>query len=320
MFDEVRAILNEPATEIVRAASMEDCIHQLRKSRASVLVVSATMKRAFSLLRIVRHSRDLRTIPLIVVAAPGQEELIEKHRQLPSRADRYLLQPLDSELFDGVVREFLQGIPEEEAELSADGIDADLNIEDAPPGKGVYQKIQDELRRSRDQFQALERDLHAALQASKQAGDLREENDALRKRLQANEAQARTVTDYSSIFERLETGYKETISDLERLVRDKDNLISALHEQLPSSDEVGVNARELMERIEHQGSQISAAQDRAAKVLECLERMNGQLDGLDLAAWLKSAQEAEDSVDLTFSDEESTQILDVSSLKNFVSE
>jgi len=320
VFDEVRAILKDPGAEIVRAASMEDCIHRLRKTRASILIVSATMKRAFSLLRIVRHSRDLRTIPLIVIAAPGQEDLIEKHGQLPSRADRYLLQPLDLELFDGVIREFLHGIPDEETEVSVEGIEVEAPLKGVAPDKGAYQKIQNELRRSRDKSQALEADLHAALLASKQVADLRSENEALRKRIQSSDAQSRSVKDYSSIFERLESGYKETIGDLERLVRDKDNLITDLRDQLPATDEIGVNAQELMARIEAQNSRISSAQDRARKVLGVLGRMREQLEGMDLEAWLRAAREAEESVDLAFSDEESTQILDVSSLKNLVAD
>ena len=309
VFDEVRAILKDPGAEIVRAASMEDCIHRLRKTPASILIVSATMKRAFSLLRIVRHSRDLRTIPLLVIAAPGQEELIEKHGQLPSRADRYLLQPLDPELFDGVVREFLHGIPDDEAESSGEGADVEAPAEVVAPDKGAYQKIQNELRRSRDKAQALEADLHAALQASKQVADLRGENEALRKRVQSSDAQARSMKDHSSIFERLEGGYKETIGDLERLVSDKDNLIVDLRDQLPATDEIGINAQELMERIENQNGRISSAQDRASKVLDVLGRMRAQLESLDLEAWLRAAREAEESVDLSFSDEESTQIL-----------
>ena len=320
-FDEVRAILKDSEAPVERASSMEDCIHRLRKTRASVLVVSATMKRAFSLLRIVRHSRDLRSIPLIVIAAPGQEELIEKHGQLPSRADRYLLQPLDPELFLGVIRD-VNG-PPENAEPEPDGGEPEPEepeISAMLPDKGAYQKIQNELRRSREKLQALEADLHAALQTSKQAADLRDENAALRKRIQGNEAQTRSMKDYSSIFERLESGYKETIGDLERLVREKDDLVMDLRDQLPSSEEIGVNVQELMDRIERQNSRISSSRDRATRVLELLERMRGQLEGLDLEEWLRTAREAEDSVDLAFSDEESTQILDVSLIKNLVTD
>jgi len=317
-FDEVRAILKDPGVEVVRASSMEDCIHHLRKSRASILIVSATMKRAFSLLRIVRHSRDLREIPLIVIAAPGQEELIEKHGQLPSRADRYLLQPLDMELFDGVVREFLQGVPAEESEVSTEDLDMEPPAENAVPDSGAYRKIQRELRSAREKTQTLEADLHAALQASKQVAELREENEALRGRIQSDTAQNRSANDYSSIFGRLETGYKETIGDLERLIREKDSLLSALRDQLPGTDDIGVNARELMERIEHQNELISKAGDRAAKVLDVLERMQGQLESLDLESWLAAAQEAEDSVTLAFSEDESTQVLDLSSIRNLV--
>ncbi len=322
-FDEARAILKVSEIEVVRASSMEDCIHRLRKTRASVLVVSATMKRAFSLLRIVRHSRDLRSIPLIVIAAPGQEELIEKHGQLPSRADRYLLQPLDPELFLGVIRD-VHG-PSGKAKPESDEGEAEFEVgepEISPmlPDKGAYQKIQNELRRSREKLQALEADLHSALQTSKQAADLRDENMALRKRIQANEAQTRSVKDYSSIFERLESGYKDTIADLERLVREKDDLVMDLRDQLPSSDEIGINTRELMDRIERQNSRISSSRDGAARVLDLLERMRGQLEDLDLEAWLRTAREAEDAVDLSFSDEESTQILDVSLIKNLVTD
>jgi len=322
-FDEVRAILKDPEVEVVRASSMEDCIHRLRKTRASVLVVSATMKRAFSLLRIVRHSRDLRSIPLIVIAAPGQEELIEKHGQLPSRADRYLLQPLDPELFSGVIRD-VRG-PSEEAKTESDAgepepTSGEPEISPMLPDKGAYQKIQNELRRSREKLQALEADLHAALQTSKQSADLRDENAALRKRIQGNESQARSAKEYSSIFERLESGYKETIGDLERLVREKDDLVMDLRDQLPSSDEIGVNVQDLMDRIERQNSRLSSSRDRATRVLDLLERMRGQLEGLDLEAWLRTAREAEDAVDLSFSDEESTQILDISLIKNLVSD
>ncbi|MBM4370571.1 MAG: hypothetical protein FJ098_02905, partial [Deltaproteobacteria bacterium] len=316
-FAEVKAILADPGVEVVRANSMEDCILRLRKARASVLLVTATMKRAFSLLRIVRHSRDLRAVPLVVIAAPGQEELIEKHGQLPSRADRYLLQPLDPELLAGVIREFLYGgeappAPERTQDVLEDVPPPDAN--GLGPDKGAYQKIQTELRRSREKLQVLEADLHSALQGARQAADLREENEALRKRLGANEAQARSIRDYASIFERLESGYKETISDLERLVRDKDSLIADLRDQLPAADDIGVRARELSERLERQNDQISASRERAARVLDVLDRLRSQIEGLDLEALMRVAREAEEAAELTFSEEESTQILDVASL------
>jgi hypothetical protein len=300
---------------------MDDCITRLRETPFNVLIVAAAMPQAFSLIRIVRKSRDLVSVPLVVVAEAGQEGLIEKHGQLPTRADRYLLRPLDRELLGSIIEELDQGaprvaqVPESDLRSFADSLPEPVTIpgfmHSAPE---AMQRIQDELRRSRENIGALEKDLHLALASSKHMTALREENRLLRQRLKSFEEQARSARDYSSIFERLEKGYKDTIADLERLIREKDRMVAELREQSP----IGADAATL-ERFEETGRRLDKMQAglrRAVGIVESLDARFEELD-LDEIARLTAALDAGDSI--SFSEDESTQVVDLRSLedKNF---
>jgi hypothetical protein len=173
----------------------------------------------------------------------------------------------------------------------------------------AMQRIQDELRRSRENIGALEKDLHLALASSKHMAALREENRLLRQRLKSFEEQARSARDYSSIFERLEKGYKDTIADLERLIGEKDRMVAELREQSP----IGADTATL-ERMEEAGRRISKMQEGLRRAVGIVESMEAHLDDLDLdeIARLNAAIDAGDSV--SFSDDESTQVVDLRSL------
>ncbi len=325
-FTEIKALV--PAgVECVRSSGMDDCITRMRENPFQVLMVAAAMPQAFSLIRIVRKSRDLASVPLVVLAEAGQESLIEKHGQLPTRADRYLLRPLDRELLAGILDELAAVGPQPTVTFGAPPRPSPPPMPVIPsvppeaipetPGFGDFmhgapeamQRIQDELRRSRENIGALEKDLHLALASSKHMAALREENRLLRQRLKSFEEQARSARDYSSIFERLEKGYKDTIADLERLIGEKDRMVAELREQSP----IGADTATL-ERMEEAGRRISKMQEGLRRAVGIVESMEAHLDDLDLdeIARLNAAIDAGDSV--SFSDDESTQVVDLRSL------
>lgn len=314
-FSEVRSLV-PPGTETLKSSNMDDCIAKMRDLGVNVLVISAIMPQAFSLIRIVKKSADLAGIPLIVVAESGQENLIEKHGQLPTRADRYLMRPIDPELFADVLREFL----DEERDISPRLEEATVPGRQVPSAQdflgdapAAMQRIQDELRRSRENIQALEKDLHISMQSTKQMAALREENRLLRQRLRSFDEQSRAAREHTSIFERLETGYKDTIADLERLIREKDNLIADIREQLPSADQ-GSEVELLMEKLEATGTKMSRTYEKVRKASSLLEFFSSRFEEIDLDQIGELLETLDPGDSISFSEDESTQIVDIANI------
>ncbi len=269
-FAEIVQALGPAGLKLDQATTMEECIDKARKFRPAVVVVYAAMKRAFSLLRLLRHSDDLAGIPLVVVGEPDQEGLIVKHRKLPSRADRYLLRPLDPELVKSVVEEFLGTNPEIIIpELPERLTDAHF---EAPPD--AYEKMESEIQKYRDRVSQLERDLQAVLKSSKDMTRLREENEELTAALEEASANQAPAEDYSELFRRLESGYKDTIEDLEHLIGEKDEIIA----NLAASDELdGEERQALTGRLEEE-------QARSGEMKKVIRQLSGVMDEMSKMA------------------------------------
>jgi len=275
--EELQGIFGKRKVDLAITTTMDDCIAEARENRPSMMVVFAGMVRAFSLLRMLRRSLDLEEIPLVVVASAEQEELIGKHRKLPSRADRYLLRPLDPELARSVIDDLLGDVP------VAEGVERPVPPplpSDDEVAPAAYQRMEEELHSYQERVKELERDLGIMLKATREATSLREENERLRNELaETSEAEQTPDAEQVKLFARLESGYKDTIEDLERLISDKDEVIA----RLAASDEAGGEESRTLAR------QLEREQSRFGELMKMLRQ---------LAAVLEQAAEAERQVDI----------------------
>jgi response regulator RpfG family c-di-GMP phosphodiesterase len=300
-----------------RAVSLEDCVDKCRASLPKVLLVFAGMSRAFSLLRIVRRSEDLGQIPLIVAGEPEQEELMAKHRKLPSRADRYLLRPLDLELVRSVFAEFL-----------GKGAHDDIRIDEKTPPplpvrKGAqavadapdaYSRVQDELRNYQSRVKELEQDLAALSKVSKENASLREEVVRLRAEAAVPAgAVGESSEDYNDLFARLEVGYKETIDDMERLVQEKDQIIARLAASDGGGEDLQTLTKELEREKERYQESVKALR-QALGLLDDMARSEAEVGLEDLLAKLEEMVEQADALASSFGFDEETVIVDAATI------
>ena len=304
-------MLGPAGLKLDQATAMDECIEKAREARPAVVVVYAAMKRAFSLLRLLRHSEDLAGIPLVVVGEPDQEGLIAKHRKLPSRADRYLLRPLDPELLKSVVEEFLGTNPEIIIPPLPERL-TDAHFE-APPD--AYEKMDSELQKYRDRVAQLEKDLAAVLKSSKELTRLREENEELNTALEESMANQAPAEDYSDLFDRLETGYKDTIEDLEHLIGEKDEIIA----NLAASDELDGEERQAMtarlEGEQARSGEMKKAIRQLAGILEEMGKLEADLGlGEALKEWDRHQKKAGE-LTAAFSFDEETLVVSAEVLK-----
>lgn len=323
-FKELAAAFDGRTVALDRAVNLEDCVDKCRAARPTIVIVYAGMSRAFSLLRIIRRSDDLGKVPLIVCGEPEQEELIAKHRKLPSRADRYLLRPIDVELVRSVTAEFLE--EPEPPDISVDektppplpGGMAEDAVAEAPD---AYSLAQDELKNYQIRVKELEQDLQALSKVSKENVALRGQLTRARTQAIAQSVQSGSgEEDYNELFVRLEDGYKATIDDMDRLILEKDEIIARLAaSDGKSAGQAPAVAKEL-ERGQERFADISRSLRSAVNLLDELARTEAEV-GLDnlLVKVAGMAEEAEQLV-ASFGFDEETVVVDAQAIVDGLSD
>lgn len=320
-YKELVAAFEGRKLKLARAINLEDCVEQCRTTSPTILFVYAGMSRAFSLLRIVRRSDDLGKVPLIVCGEPEQEELIAKHRKLPSRADRYLLRPIDVELVRSVAAEFLEGVA-----------DPDIRVDEKTPpplpgrpGKGAiaeapdaYSRVQEELKAYQGRVKELEQDLLALSKVSKENVALREELTQVRLRttadsLKPNEPRGEGE-DFNELFVRLEEGYKATIDDLERLIQEKDEMIARLaaSDGAGGAEQAGLAGE--LEREQERLGELTRTVRQASKLLDELALSEAELGLEDLLGRIATMAEEAEHLAVGFAFDEETVVVDAKSI------
>jgi DNA-binding response OmpR family regulator len=319
---ELESALGTMAVKIVRTTDAEDCVEKARSGKVALVVAHAAMPRAFSLLRLLRHSQDLAPIPLVVVGEPGQEELIVKHRKLPSRADRYVLRPLDFELTRGVVSDLLGGSVHVAAPHLKEATQEPILEAEPLDGSELPEAsvlIEEELKKYRARVLELERDLGIMLKTAKEAARARADNARLKEELEAaRRAGAESAKDdQGALFRQLEEGYKETIADLDRLLAEKDDVIA----RLAASD--GHNSREetaaLSEEIELARSREAELNRILRQVAALAGQMQESAERLGLAGLLHRLEAQKDIAERTkgaLSFDEATLVVEAETLRS----
>jgi response regulator RpfG family c-di-GMP phosphodiesterase len=307
-----------------RAVSLEECVEKCRAVQPAIIIVYAGMSRAFSLLRIVRRSDDIGKIPLIVCGEPEQEELIAKHRKLPSRADRYLLRPIDVELVRSVTAEFLDGdvAPDisfdEKTPPPLPGQRARNAVAEAPD---AYSRVQAELKNYQSRVKELEQDLQALSKVSKENSALREELTQARARAALQpEGTGREGEDFNELFVRLEEGYKATIDDMERMVQEKDEVIARLASAEGGDGKSTPAMVKEQEREHERFAGLSKSLHGAVKLLDELARAEAEVGLEDLLGRVASMADEAEHLAASFGFDEETVVVDAESIAKGLSE
>lgn len=308
---EIVQSIEKEGFNVTHVASMNECLELLLIRDTALLVVSAMMNQAFSLMRIVKKNARTNHLPIVVISTPGQEGLIEKHRQLPNRANRYLTAPISEASFMATIRELVQQDGEES--------DQDQGFQDDGGSQQIFEKLRSELKTAQKELRNTQADYEAAVEAAREQALLRQENMALKKRLKTYVDQDRSTNEYNSIFKRLEDGYKTTIAELERLVGEKDRLLIDIRQQLPPLDgEGGPAAAAALKKIEAQHAKVRAMREMAARAIDLLSAMDAPIDGMSPEEWLDLAVQEEDIPDLGFREDEATQLLDLDNVEDLL--
>ncbi|GEM_PF-4137801 len=212
-------ILKGTELKLTLVRSPEECLEVIPGLKPHIVVVYAAMSRAFSLMRSLRQMAETMERPLLVVGEADQEELLSRHRSLPSRADRYLVRPLEEEEVRQAMYDLLGG-----SLVETNAGPAQPQVQD--PAPSAYDRLADELASYKSQVAQLQKDLEVASKAARELNTVREENQSLKVRMLEQDAAGAHVS--SDLFQRLELGYKETIEDLERLIQEKDSLLAGM--------------------------------------------------------------------------------------------
>jgi hypothetical protein len=360
-------------------ADMADCVDRMRRGAPSLLVVYAGMARAFSLMRLVRRSDDMKDVPLVMVGDASHEELMAKHRQLPTRADRYLLRPLDPELVRGVVADLTGvsaiadeppplpdqfevelepgswGEPDGEAgafEVSSEMLEelelpvlpetppepaptvrtderpqspkgqpakTLLAVEsvERPPDSGpqdAYHKVKHELVVYRQKVAELEQDLRLAVQINKEVRRLQEENLHLKSRTREVEESQRTHENFTDLFKRLEHGYRDTIRDLESLVREKDLAVARLASVGESATVQTSSMAEQLKEEQRRAAELKRPYNQLLSMLEDLDHLAVELELADMEDLLSAMEQHEGDPGTNFQFDEETLVVSAEEL------
>ncbi len=322
--DEFSKIFAQTDIAVDLTQSMSDCIEAVRETMPAAVVVYAGMTRAFSLLRLLRRSDDLAALPLVVVGEPDQEDLIAKHRQLPTRADRYLLLPLDHELVKSVMYDLIGD--EGESETGPEDLDGPFEVADPdelvaedsfPDG---FAKLNRELEEYRHRVTELQQDLRLSAQVSKDVRQLQKENLELKEKLKHTEQNQTTQHNFGELFHRLEAGYKETIEDLERLIQDKDRAIAQLASR---GEDASDQTRYLTEQLKEEHTRISELKrpiSHALSVFAELEHLEAEMEFDEMAIDFAANESAEYETSAEFAFDEKTLVVNAEELNRKIRE
>jgi DNA-binding response OmpR family regulator/DNA repair exonuclease SbcCD ATPase subunit len=133
--DQLRRWLAPNGFEVKSIPNGDDAMEWGRTHKPSVIVLSVEPKKiGYAICNKLRRSPSLRDVPLVLISGEETPATFEQHRKLKSRADEYMLKPLDREdllmKVGGLLKLDLSAAPSAEADDEDDvqELDADSDI------------------------------------------------------------------------------------------------------------------------------------------------------------------------------------------------
>ncbi len=94
--DQIRRLLTPNGFQVKNIPSGDDAMEWGRSHRPAVIVLSVEPKKVgYAICNKLRRSPSLREVPLLLISGEETPATFEQHRKLKSRADEYMLKPLD---------------------------------------------------------------------------------------------------------------------------------------------------------------------------------------------------------------------------------
>jgi DNA-binding response OmpR family regulator len=96
--DQIRRLLAPNGFQVKNIPSGDDAMEWGRSHKPAVIVLSVEPKKVgYAICNKLRRSPSLREVPLLLISAEETPATFEQHRKLKSRADEYMLKPLDGQ-------------------------------------------------------------------------------------------------------------------------------------------------------------------------------------------------------------------------------
>ena len=96
--DQIRKLLTPNGFQVKNIPSGDDAMEWGRSHKPAVIVLSVEPKKVgYAICNKLRRSPSLREVPLVLISAEETPATFEQHRKLKSRADEYMLKPLDGQ-------------------------------------------------------------------------------------------------------------------------------------------------------------------------------------------------------------------------------
>ncbi len=126
--DQLRRVLEPRGFEIKSIPSGDDAMEWGRTNKPAVIILSVEPRKVgYAISNKLRRSPSLREVPLLLISAEETLATFEQHKKLKSRADEYMLKPLDDrQLIDKVGT--LVGAPLDGGDDEVHELDADSDI------------------------------------------------------------------------------------------------------------------------------------------------------------------------------------------------
>jgi CheY-like chemotaxis protein len=94
--DQLRRLLEPNGFEVKNIPDGDDAMEWGRTERPAVIILSVEPKKiGYAICNKLRRSPSLREVPLVLISGEETPATFEQHRKLKSRADEYLLKPID---------------------------------------------------------------------------------------------------------------------------------------------------------------------------------------------------------------------------------
>ncbi len=129
--EDIRRELAPYALQIESISNGDEAIEWGRSNHPAVIILSVEPRKVgYAICNKLKRSPSLREVPLILISAEETQATFEQHRKLKSRADEYLLKPLDLAALTSKI-DALVGLgpkPQKTDEMDVQELDADSDI------------------------------------------------------------------------------------------------------------------------------------------------------------------------------------------------
>lgn len=113
--DQLDGVLSGLGVDIVMGPDPALILATARDMNPDLIILSADLKGSFSACLKMKKDKDLRRIPLFMIAGRTPADVISKHQRLPTRADVYLPTPLSPVMLTEILREQLPTLPPQQS-------------------------------------------------------------------------------------------------------------------------------------------------------------------------------------------------------------